>query len=224
MYTFLLQDWLTVRAGPAFTFINQSAESYLDMTGFQDVVAWTEVKSLNGGGGSALILTFQSSPTKDDVFFLQFGPPGINTLALSVVPFVTSSSSVTNPLARWLRWQLLQSGTAATSTWDATFRIFICANAGAGGQKALPGVPIPPSARAGVPMHAGAPGAIVAPVMLSSSSTPLHVANPTAPSFRAQMTGGRRIPIAGGPSVPLHQQPPRTVSPASMHPTTLMRR
>jgi hypothetical protein len=125
MQSFLLQDWVTIRSASSLTIVTQSEDCWLDLSGFQDVVAWLEVKNFTSSGATVQ-LAYQSAATKDEAFFLALAS------ALSIAQGLTITTvrkdTTATPLARWLRWQLSVSG-SPTATWDATFRIFIAANA-----------------------------------------------------------------------------------------------
>jgi hypothetical protein len=128
MHTFVLQDWTTVR-GTSGTYgqsIVQSERDWLDLSPFQDLFAWVDVRELTG---SPINLFFDTSPTEDESFFVSMtGATGVTGGALTVsstpaivkLPMLTA----TVPLARFLRWRL----TGPATTWDVTMRIVIAAN------------------------------------------------------------------------------------------------
>jgi hypothetical protein len=122
------REHIAARAGIAT--INQTERCWLDLSAFQDVVIWTDVKAVTVGGGQVFLYA-QTSPTRDEVAFSNFvqitSPSGgpITSPSVYVNPGLLASSST--PLARWLRWQLTTSSTS--SVWDITFRIFVAANA-----------------------------------------------------------------------------------------------
>jgi hypothetical protein len=122
MRCFLAQDYITLRGGTAGTVITQSATSWLDLSAFQDIVTWLDVKEFSGG---TVQVAYQTSPTKDDALFVNIAGPF--SLALGVTVNVYLASSVTNPLAKFFRWQLTVTG--STPPWDATFRLWLAANA-----------------------------------------------------------------------------------------------
>jgi len=125
MYSFLLQDWITIRRASSGTSVTQSEDCWLDLTGFQDIVAWLDVKSFTASGATVQV-AYQSATTKDEAFFLGLTSPIVITQTGLNVTAIRKDTTAT-PLARWLRWQLSISG-SPTATWDATFRIFISAN------------------------------------------------------------------------------------------------
>jgi hypothetical protein len=214
MYTFLMQDWVTIRGAPAVKQINQNADHWLDVTGFQDSVVWLDVKSFTTSGGALLNFFCQSSPTRDEALFTTVSNEGsaisINQVGLIVNAIIQSSNNTIVPIARWLRWQLGVSG-SPTANWDVTFRVFIAANAGGRGRMGLPALAVPPSARAGMPASMGAPGSIRAGSSSSGRlpSPPAPLLRGTSPalahSFRARPYGGAMasvpIHLSGGASI-----------------------
>jgi hypothetical protein len=107
--------------------IAQSEAQWLDLLGFEDVIVWMQCQEVTGSGATVQ-LNYQTAPTKDEALFVSSAT--IN-LAASATPVITKVllSAATQPLARWLRWQLLASGTS-TSAWDAMFRVYVAANIG----------------------------------------------------------------------------------------------
>ena len=126
MFCFPLTNWTTMRGAISVTTITQSESQWLDLTGFEDIVTWLEVKNLTPGGGTGVTLQYQTGPTKDEALFAGTAAAFVMTTGVTVTNALMSAASV--PLARWLRWQL-GSG-AATASWDATFRIWVAANIG----------------------------------------------------------------------------------------------
>jgi hypothetical protein len=126
MHTFVLQDWTTIR-GASGVIISQSEKGWLDLSPFQDLFAWVDVRELTG---SPVTLFFDTSPTEDENFFVSMsGATGVTGGALAIttpapaivkLPMLTA----TVPLARFLRWRL----TGPASTWDVTMRIVVAAN------------------------------------------------------------------------------------------------
>ena len=125
MHTYLFQDWITIRGSSAVTTITQTEDCWLDLAGFQDVVFWLDVKNFGGGGATAQI-AYQSATTKDEAFFLRIVP--VLSFAQGLTITTATKDTTATPLARWLRWQLSVAG-SPSSAWEATFRIFVAANA-----------------------------------------------------------------------------------------------
>ncbi len=122
MHTFVLTDFITVR-GSGNT-ITQSESEWLDLTQYEDVTFWIDVKEVTG----TVTMNIQTSPTKDETFFANVYTNA--ALAAGVInPASTGGkclmSSASVPIARYIRWQV----TSASAPFDATFRIFISANA-----------------------------------------------------------------------------------------------
>jgi hypothetical protein len=123
MHTFVLTDWITVRGSN--NTVNQSESEWLDMTQYEDLFFWIDVKEVTG---AAVTLNIQTSPTKDEAFFTTISNNttlGVNTLTPSSAQGKCLMSSASVPVARYVRWQL----TSANTPFDATFRIMISANA-----------------------------------------------------------------------------------------------
>jgi len=123
-----LQQRITVRNGstgsppPALV---QPESGWLDLSGFQDVVAYLRVEQFLIGGATSATMTYQTAPSKDDSLFVAV--TGAITLATGLTTTVMLASSTSVPLSRFLRWSFALTGTN-TSTWDATFMIWIAAN------------------------------------------------------------------------------------------------
>jgi hypothetical protein len=153
MRCFVFQDWLTIRGGSSVTPITQCADSWLDLSMFQDFVFWGQFPVISLGGGTVYI-NLQTSPTKDESLFVGvFGGPGPISGPISSVFAVLLKDASANPLARWLRWQFSVVG--ATGPWDLTFRLLVTANApGRQGFRARSGMaPLAPVQSGSVPMH-----------------------------------------------------------------------
>lgn len=119
-----LEDWMTARAGgasPGTVTITQSESSWLDVQEFYNAVFWLDVKEATLSGATPIVqLTVQTAPSKDDSLFV---PVALFTMAPGVSVTVAQKDTATLPLMRWLRWSL--SAPTASSTWDATFRVFV---------------------------------------------------------------------------------------------------
>ena len=124
MHSFLLQDWTTIRAGTGQTTVTQPEPCWLDLELYQDVIFWVQVLGVTGS--PAPTLSYQTSPTKDDSFFLAMNATPV-TLTAANAPVVTQvlMLSAAAPLATYVRWQL--NGTSPP--WDVTFRIMVAASA-----------------------------------------------------------------------------------------------
>lgn len=119
MHGIMLQDWITLR-GSTTDSVTQGEDAYLDMTPYQDVVTWLDVREVTG----AQFMQYGTSPTKDDFSFAlmlaEFAPaaaaaPRVDKLLLA---------SAATPVARWMRWKVRPT----VATWSITFRIWVAAN------------------------------------------------------------------------------------------------
>ena len=124
MHTFILQDWITIRgqslASPPP--IAQTEHEWLDLTPFQDVFFWLDVREVLG---STPTITFETSPTADESLFQPILAARQMSAGASptVIPAPMSIASV--PVARFVRWKV--QGPAST-LWDVTFRVIVAAN------------------------------------------------------------------------------------------------
>jgi len=125
MHTFVLQDWTTIR-GTSNNTIAQGEKGWLDLSPFQDLFAWVDVRELT----STPSLFFDTSPTEDENFFVSMtgatNVTGGSSLVVATSPAIVKLPMLTAtvPLARYLRWRLV--GPAAA--WDVTMRIVVAAN------------------------------------------------------------------------------------------------
>lgn len=123
MYSFVLQDWINVTA-PAGATIIQGEDDWLDMSPFQDAVAWVDVRSANSSPAPTLFL--ETAPSKDEVLFKPMtsaGWPIAVGSSPTVLQFLMGSADV--PLAQCLRWRITGGATGIA----VTFRILVAANA-----------------------------------------------------------------------------------------------
>jgi len=136
-YAFCLQD-LTTIGGPVGNpspSIVQAADSFLDLSGFQDIVVWADIKYVTFTAGTALSLFIETAPIADEFLFdagpmINMATGGAGSLLLasnSVLINKVLLSAATNPLARWVRWRVLPSGNMTTA-WSLTFRLWVCAS------------------------------------------------------------------------------------------------
>ncbi len=120
MYSFVLQDWLTI-SGPDANTIIQTERDWLDMSPYQDVVSWVDVKEV---GATAVNLLLETAPSKDESLFQAMGAATPMTVGLTIVQLLMGSATV--PIAQYLRWKI---GPASAAAWEVTFRILVAANA-----------------------------------------------------------------------------------------------
>lgn len=122
MHTFILQDWITIQGSGsgAGADVIQSKQDWLDLSSYQDVTFWLDVRDATA---STVTLTFETSPTADESLFQ---PMVAGTLlAAAVTPTIVKAPmySASVPIGRFLRWRL-----KATAAWDVTFRVLVAAN------------------------------------------------------------------------------------------------
>lgn len=115
MKSFLLQDWLVARGTGVVT---QSERTWLDLSGYRDVVAWLDIRELSA---TPPALAYQTAPAKDELLFASAATVSLAT-GLTTTPILQDTA--TTPLARWFRWQLNFGGVAG----DVEFRIWVAAN------------------------------------------------------------------------------------------------
>jgi hypothetical protein len=133
MHCFLFSDWATLRIGtsaPPVISIVQGEEEWLDVSPYQDLVAWLDVRELTTPGVT-LYMDFQTAPVKDEAYFASLlnngGGFNLSNAGTPGVVRMTRNSAYT-PLSRWLRWNLNTNGVTPTATGDVTFRIWLAAN------------------------------------------------------------------------------------------------
>src|SRR5690349_5629643 len=103
----ILQDWTTIGAlGTSLVpYITQPDADWLDMTPYQDVFFYLDVRHYSLTAASPVLLAYETSPLPDDGYFkamttaIMIGGP---TITYSPAPLATASVGV----ARWLRWRL----------------------------------------------------------------------------------------------------------------------
>jgi hypothetical protein len=200
MYCFIMQPWQTIRGNSTITAINQTESWWLDLTPYQDIVAWLEVKEVSVGGGTNVQMAYQTAPTKDDTLF-QAVVAAFN-VATGVTTTVMLKDSATVSVSRWLRWQLTVTG-GPSSTWDAVFRIFIAANVVGRGRRA----------NAGAMTAALRARATSGPAGVASAgpSAPLHL-QPTGGASLGSATAGSANPVSFGARQQAVFQPRQTAS------------
>jgi hypothetical protein len=119
MQTFLLTDWITIRAlaSNGVTQVTQEESQWLDLTPYGSAFFWLDCR---GFQGTATAVTIDTSPCRDEAFFTPLVGPV--TLAVSQSPVLLYAGIPgASLLARFVRWRLT---TSATATWEAIFRIW----------------------------------------------------------------------------------------------------
>ena len=129
MYTYLLADWTTVRGTGNNGVALPSEADWMSFQPYQDVIFWLDVRSVTAAG-TTVTLEYQTAPAKEEALFRAMGT-ALSITAATTTPTVTPyilSTNPTVPLARFVRWKLLFTGTAS-GEWGACFRIHCAANA-----------------------------------------------------------------------------------------------
>jgi hypothetical protein len=147
MHGYVLQDFVTIRGASTVTTVNQTESAWLDVTPYQDLFAWIDVREVTLGTWTGIQINLQTAPIKDEFLFKTMqGTATTVTGALStptIVPIIYSATTNNVALGSLLRWQLVPTGGTA-STWDITFRIAVCCNMVAsqsgGGRGGMPGL------------------------------------------------------------------------------------
>jgi hypothetical protein len=135
MHCFLFTNWVTVRASssPAILQVTQGEEDWIDLSAYQDLVAWVDIRELTlpVPAGGNLFLDFQTAPVLDDAYFTSLiNTTGGITLAAAGSPTVVrmTKDNTLVPLSKWLRWRLNTNNVTPTQTWDVTMRIWLAAS------------------------------------------------------------------------------------------------
>ena len=122
MDCFCLQEWITLKGGSGVLSINQGEIGWIDLAGYQDVVAWLDVREYSNG---ATNVTYQTAPLKDESLFVNMASVLLGSTGITVTPLIKRAMpSATPPLGRWFRWNVH----VGSGTWDITFRIWVAAN------------------------------------------------------------------------------------------------
>src|SRR6266478_5555164 len=121
MHTFILQDYTTIR-GTSSTTVIQNESGWLDLSAYEDLVVWTDVRETTGG---TITLDLMTSPTKDESLFTNMiASITLASGAATIRQDKILMSAASVPVARFMRWRLVPPAAA----WDLTFRIYIAAN------------------------------------------------------------------------------------------------
>ena len=121
MDSFLLTDWITIRAEESVSSIAQPASGWLELPEHEDAYLYTDVKQVT----NSLSLGFDTAIARQEASFVPLVAPF--SLAVGLRLDGAPSQFVAVPLARFLRWRLVSGGGAGA--WGATFRIWVAAYA-----------------------------------------------------------------------------------------------
>jgi hypothetical protein len=131
MYTYLLQDWTTLRVNSELTSFTQSEADWMSFQPYQDIVFWLDARSVILASAEDVLVSYETAPAKDESLFRPMVAAVSAAKAMSEAPIVTKVLLAQNPdvpLARWVRWKLTLRG-APQADWGATIRIHCAANA-----------------------------------------------------------------------------------------------
>jgi hypothetical protein len=118
MDSFLLQDYITLsNPGPSGATITQGASSWLDVSRYEDLVFYVDVKSIDVGTPIFL----QTAPTREEKSFLTMVPPIALVNGTTPVPALAMYCQV--PAAAYVRWQIPQ----LADSWNVTLGIWVAA-------------------------------------------------------------------------------------------------
>jgi hypothetical protein len=136
----VLQDWTTISGsgnGANSLKVTQTASDWLSLEDASNIVFWLEVSEVVVSSGLTAVLTYETSPTADESFFMTLGSV---VMAPTTSPIVTKARLADNPavaLGRFVRWSITVQG--ASTVWDARFRIFYAVTSGVEGPRGIPG-------------------------------------------------------------------------------------
>jgi hypothetical protein len=139
MHGFVLQDWVTIRGASTIGTITQSEHEWLDLSGYEDLIAWVDIREVLLANNTYVQFNLQTAPIKDEYLFVNMESSPLTVSAALTAPsirkIIMAAPTTPNvPLGTWVRWQLTTSnGTSVNNVWDATFRILACANPLSGG-------------------------------------------------------------------------------------------
>lgn len=133
MYSYLVQDWITLRLDAAQTTITQSELDWMSFQPYQDIVFWLEVRGVLLAGADSISLAYETAPAKDESLFLPMVAAEVLTTGTPTAPqikkvLLSQVGAGEYPLARWVRWKLTVNG-VPDPQWGLTFRIHCAANA-----------------------------------------------------------------------------------------------
>ena len=130
----LEREYLTL-LGPTSTpfVVGQPEPRWLDLSGYQDIVAFIDVKKVDNGQSMGLTIALQTAPIRDETLFMNVTAPlVIAAEGLAIAKMFKDTTSF--PLSRWLRWQVALTS-APMIPWTVTFRIWIAASLIGSGDK-----------------------------------------------------------------------------------------
>src|ERR1022692_4885718 len=112
MHGHVLQDFVTIRGASTVTTITQTESAWMDVTPYQDLFAWIDVREVTLGSLTNIKINLQTAPIKDEFLFVTMPATTVSVSgALSsptILQVIYSAGSATNNVAlgSFLRWQL----------------------------------------------------------------------------------------------------------------------
>jgi hypothetical protein len=135
MDSLLLQDFVTVSglaSSPGIT-LTQGSGSWLDLSAYEDVVFFVDVKNCSINlNPTELLICLQTAPAMEDASFLtmynEVTFAGVlAAFGVTPIPLVAVASPI--PLANYVRWQIPLAQYDTSGPFTATFRIWVSAYA-----------------------------------------------------------------------------------------------
>ncbi len=116
--TVCLQEWTSILGNG--NSVTQSVGGWVDLPPYQDVALYVEISA-----NSAATLTLQTSPTREEAYFIPLtnalgSPVAYTGSGLQTVLVYSVANSAEQVLARFLRWSVSGSG-----SWFITFRVWL---------------------------------------------------------------------------------------------------
>ncbi|HTC70880.1 MAG TPA: hypothetical protein VK662_15020 [Acidothermaceae bacterium] len=119
MDSLLLQDWVTIQ-GAANLGVTQGADFWLDVTDYEDLIFYLDVKSVTTTNIAGFF--YETAPELDDASFVAMVSGFVPTLGVQTMAVLATYSAC--PAARYVRWRIAGNTGGA---WNITFRLWIAA-------------------------------------------------------------------------------------------------
>jgi len=132
MYGVLLQKLTKISGSLANQTVTQGEEGWLDVSQYQDAIFWIEAPMVSLPGAVTMGLSVETSPLKEDAYFLPLFVPFQPTPSRGVTNVVLATKAGATmyypPISNWLRWKIVTGG-SVTGMWSVTLRIWVALNA-----------------------------------------------------------------------------------------------
>jgi len=112
----VLQDWVELGEATGVVDVVQSGARWLDLSGFDNVTFWLEVRLVEGDP----VLHYDTAPSIDPTLFKSMASVTLSASTSAVVTKVLLSQNPATPLAGLVRWRV---NSPTVRDWRATFRI-----------------------------------------------------------------------------------------------------